>query len=341
MRAAYYTRTGAARDVLEVGDVEEPRLGPGQVKVKVAYSGVNPGETKSRGDAFGYGMGGASRVIAGKDGAGIVVSVADNVDQARLGERVWIWGANTQLSGTAAEYVIVDALRALPLPDSVSFEQGAAAGIPGMTAHQAVCDGRPNSDRVVLVFGAAGAVGLTAVQLAVADGAKVIGVVRRSDDHEYLLGELGDQISIIDTETIEDLSTAIRELAPSGVDHVIDVDFASNIAVASDVLAGHGVISAYSTSQPSPQIPFWPLVFSSATIRFIQGVDDIDPHIGLERATEITRAMATGNLRFPIAEILPLRDIALAHEQVERPSKRGKVLLQVADDKHFLPQLDL
>src|SRR3954469_9718129 len=166
MKAAWYETQGAARDVLVVGEMPDPEPGPAEVRIRVAASGINPGDVKKRQNAFGYGMP-YPRVIPHSDGAGTIDRVGDGVAASRVGERVWCFGAQSYRPfGTAAEYVVVPSEQAVPLPAGVSFEQGACLGIPGITAHRAVHAGGEVDGRVVLVQGGAGAVGQCAVALA-------------------------------------------------------------------------------------------------------------------------------------------------------------------------------
>ena len=138
MKAVWYEKQGAARDVLTIGEMDEPQPLTGEVRIRVAASGVNPGDVKKRKDAYGYGMP-YPRVIPHSDGAGIVDVVGEGVSQEWVGRRVWCYGAQTYRPfGTAAEYTVVPVERAVPLPLNVPFEQGACLGIPGITAHRAV-----------------------------------------------------------------------------------------------------------------------------------------------------------------------------------------------------------
>ena len=137
MRAAYYEANGAAREVLRVGEVETPQAGPGQVRVKLASSGVNPSDVKSRAGLTRKIV--WPRVIPHSDGAGVVDQVGQDVPKSRLGERVWVWNGQWKRAfGTAAEYIALPSAQAVTLPERVSFEEGACLGIPAMTAYHAV-----------------------------------------------------------------------------------------------------------------------------------------------------------------------------------------------------------
>ena len=230
MRAAWYERQGAARDVLVVGEMPDPEPGPGEVRIRVAASGINPGDVKKRQDAFGYGMP-YPRVIPHSDGAGTIDRVGDGVPASRVGERAWCYGAQSYRPfGTAAEYVVVPAGQAVPLPDGVPFEQGACLGIPGITAHRCVHAAGPVAGRVVLVQGGAGAVGLCAVQLARRAGARVIATVRSGEDEAVASRAGAHEVIRTGGVPAEEVVGRIRTLAPEGVAHIVEVAFDANIA---------------------------------------------------------------------------------------------------------------
>src|SRR3954470_5228666 len=162
MRAARYERTGPAEDVIEITEIDTPEPGPGEVRVRVAYSGVNPTDWKSRAGATS-GLSGAFQ-IPNQDGSGTIDAVGDGVDPSRVGERVWIYFAEWERPwGTAAEYSVVPAEQAVPLPDNASFELGASIGIPAMTAHRCLFADGPIEGRTVLVAGGAGGGGRCAI----------------------------------------------------------------------------------------------------------------------------------------------------------------------------------
>ena len=186
MLAAWYERQGEASQVLQFGQQPDPEPGPGEVRVRVSYSGVNPGDTKKRRGWLGSEMP-YPRVIPHSDGAGVIDSVGEGIDPARVGRRVWIFGAQSYRPfGTAAELSVVPAQQAVELPDGVSDEVGACLGIPGITAHRAVFADGPVEGLTVLVHGALGGVGGLAAQLSLWGGAKVIATVRRVDDLKHV-----------------------------------------------------------------------------------------------------------------------------------------------------------
>src|SRR3954451_11330630 len=182
MLAAWYERPGPAAEVLEGGEVAEPKPGQGEVRVRVALSGVNPGDKKKRGDWLGNRMP-FPRIVPHSDGSGVIDAVGGGVDRVRLGERVWVYGAQSYRPfGTAAQLTVVPADQAVALPDQVGDEIGACLGIPGITAHRAVFGDGSVAGATVLVHGVLGGVGSMAAQLAAWNGAVVIGTVRRSSD---------------------------------------------------------------------------------------------------------------------------------------------------------------
>ena len=176
MKAASYDRYGPAAEVLEVRDVERPAPGPGEVLVKVALSGINPTDWKSRSGATPRPIDGFQ--IPHHDGAGVIEAVGDGVDPARVGQRVWLWlAAAGRRWGTAAEWTVVPQDQAVPLSGGASQELGACLGVPAMTAHWCLFADGPVAGKTVLVAGGAGAVGHFAIQLARHAGARVITTV--------------------------------------------------------------------------------------------------------------------------------------------------------------------
>ena len=176
MRAALYDRYGAGSEVLRVEEIERPEPGPGEVRVKIEYSGVNPTDWKSRSGATPRPIDGFQ--IPHHDGAGVIDAVGDGVDPGRIGQRVWTYmAAAGRKWGTAAQWTVVPARQAVPLPDGVSAELGASLGVPAMTAHRCLTADGPVDGKTVLVAGGAGAVGHFAIELAKFFGARVITTV--------------------------------------------------------------------------------------------------------------------------------------------------------------------
>jgi len=324
MKAAWYERQGAARDVLVVGEMDEPQPGAGEVRIRVAASGINPGDVKKRQDAFGIGMP-YPRVIPHSDGAGTIDEIGDGVPKRWLGQRVWCYGAQSYRAyGTAAEYVVLPLEKAVPLPEGVPMEQGACLGIPGITAHRTVHVAGDVKGRTVLVQGGAGAVGACAAQLAHRAGARVIATCRSEGDEEIASRAGADEVLLTDDKLVD----RVKGLAPDGVDHIVEVAFGANINTDIAVLKHGGSIASYATNTPAPEVPIWQLVFINARLFFV-GSDDVPMDAKLQATHDINRALEAGWKGLDIAERFPLRAIAKAHEAVEHASKPGRVILTI------------
>jgi NADPH:quinone reductase len=326
MKAAWYERQGAARDVLVVGETPDPEPGPDEVRIRVSASGVNPGDVKKRQDAFSYGMPYA-RIIPHSDGAGTIDRVGPGVSTTRLGERVWCYGAQSYRPfGTAAEFVVVPSMQAAALPASVAFEQGACLGIPGITAHRAVHVAGPVSGRAVLVQGGAGSVGMCAVQLARRAGARVLATVRSGDDEAVASRAGAHQVIRTGGIPTAEVVGQIRKFAPEGVAHVVEVAFDANIEADAAVLAQGGSLAAYATGQPSPPVPFWPLVFNNIRVFFL-GSDDFPAEAKAAAARDLNAALGANWPGFETIERFTLAEVAKAHEYVESRKARGRVVV--------------
>src|SRR5215472_12211146 len=229
----------------------DPIPAAGEVRIRISASGINPGDVKKRQNAFGFGMP-YPRVIPHSDGAGVVDRVGDGVSSEWLGRSVWCYAAQSYRPfGTAAELTAVPVDQAVPLLANAPAEQGACLGIPGITAHRAVHVAGPVNGRTLLVQGAAGAVGACAVQLAHRAGARVIGTVRTSADEATARNAGADEVVVSD----RDLIPRIRALAPTGINHIVEVAFAANVEADIEVLSNDGSIATYATNNPTPTIP--------------------------------------------------------------------------------------
>ena len=330
MKAVWYESTGPAREVLRYGDVQAPRPGRGEVRVRIAASGVNPSDTKRRGGWLGMEMGHA-RVIPHSDGAGTIDAVGDGVDPGRVGERVWVWnaqgGGGGRPFGTAAECVTVPAGQAVRLPDGVPWSTGAGLGVPGCTAHYAVLGDGPVRGKRVLVQGGAGAVGHMAVQVAALSGAEVIATVSGRAKGEAAVG--GGARHVVNYRR-ENVVERVRDVTGGeGVDRVIEVDLAANIETDVAVLRPHGVIASYSsTSGPELPLAYYPPAFKDLRIHFVQGYL-LPPAARQAAIRDLTRWLSAGKLDVRIAEAFPLRRTAAAHELLESGRADGKVVVTV------------
>ena len=322
MRAAWYEKQGPARDVLVVGEMPDPHPAAGEVRIRIAASGINPGDIKKRQDSFGIGMP-YPRVIPHSDGAGQVDQIGEGVSSEWIGRSVWCYGAQSYRPfGTAAEFTVVPVDHAAPLPENVSMDQGACLGIPGITAHRAVHVAGAVNGRTVLVQGAAGSVGLCAVRLARQAGAQVIGTVRSSSDEATAREAGAHEVVLSDQELI----ARVRSLAADGIDHIVEVAFGANIENDIELLKMGGSIATYATDSPTPKIPVWQMVFKNIRLFFL-GSDDFPKDAKMLAAQDLNRALEGGWSGFEIGERIPLSDIARAHELAEHPVRPGRVVV--------------
>ena len=321
MRAAYYETNGAARDVLRVGEVDTPSPGPGEVRVRLKTSGVNPSDVKAREGrtrkiAF-------PRVIPHSDGAGEIDATGDGVPASRKGERVWVWNAQWKRPfGTSAEYVVLPAALAVPLPANVSDTAGACLGIPAMTAFHAVAVA--GNAKTVLVTGGAGGVGHYAIQFAKARGATVLTTV--SSDAKAALARQAGADHTIDYKR-ENVGERVMALTgKTGVDAVIEMDLAANAKLYPAILHPRGHVVIYGTGSPEAAIPAQPLLIGAMKLEFIY-VYELTAAEREAAVSGITRLLENGMLVNNVALTLPLNDIVAAHEAVEQGKAMGNVVV--------------
>jgi NADPH2:quinone reductase len=252
------------------------------------------------------------------------------VPETRIGERVWLYNGqrNGRWMGTAAEYIALDADLVTPLPDHVSFAEGATLGIPAMTAHGCVFAAGPVQGRIVLVTGGAGAVGHYAVQLAAWAGATVIATV--SSAAKAGRARDGGAVHVIDYRT-EDVAERLRALTGgAGVDHVVDVDFGGNLAAVLAAVRPHGSIAFYaSNGERAPRLPAREIMAKNLTLHGF--VLPTSPQANRRRAqSDLARWTARPGRTLSVAERFPLFEAAAAHEAVERGGKIGTVVIECA-----------
>ncbi len=331
MLAAWYERTGPARDVLKLGELPDPVAAPGDVVVRMQASGVNPSDTKHRGGWRGWTMPFA-RIVPHSDGAGIIAAVGAGVPSWRQGERVWVYNATALYDasrglGTAAQLCAVPAAQAITLPDAVSFDVGACFGIPACTAHRAVFAEGPVSGQTILVQGAAGAVGQYCVQMAKLGGADVIGTVS-SPEKAAVAARAGADI-VIDRKREDVVARVMALTAGRGVDRIIEVDLGANLAIDVPLIKPNGTIASYSsTAVPEPVFPYYPLAFKGVTLRLVQGFN-LPPTARAAAIADITAWSSTGQLRHAIAARFPLAEIAAAHELLESGRAIGNIVVEI------------
>ncbi|MCC6246563.1 MAG: NADPH:quinone reductase [Rubrivivax sp.] len=325
MKAWYYERTGAAAEVLVKADLPTPEPGPGEVRVRIEWSGVNPSDVKSRGGLRPMPF---PRVIPHSDGSGTIDAVGAGVDARGIGQRVWLWNAAWgRPFGTAAEYCCVPAAQAVPLPDNVPGEVGACMGIPGLTAMHAVLTGGGVAGRRVLVAGGAGAVGHYVVQLASRFGAAQVIATTSSEAKARLALDAGADC-VIDYRT-EPVAERVRELTGGrGIDRVIELDLAANGRMDLDLLRTGGELVVYGSSPKPLDLPFAVLLSKNLQLAFFM-VYHLDPADRARAIDALQRLLARGELQHNIAERRALDDLTRAHEAVESGRLVGNLVLGV------------
>ncbi len=320
MRAALYSETGKAADVLRVEEVPRPEPGPGEVLVRVYASGINPTDYKARSGAVPRPMEDDFQ-IPHHDGAGVIEAVGLGVDPGRVGRRVWLFlAAHGRRWGTAAEWTVLPERQAVPLPDGASFELGAQLGVAAMTAHYCLfCDG-PVNGQTVLVAGGAGAVGHFAIELAKRAGARVVTTV--SSPAKAALAEEAGAEEVVNYRS-PDAADQVKVFGP--VDRVVEVALGANLELDLAVVRPHATIVTYAAEAADPALPVRPCMAANLTLRFVllYGV----PMAALEQAVaNITAALEAGALTGLPVHKFPLADIAAAHEAAES-GVLGKVIV--------------
>ena len=338
MKAIVYEATGPS-SVLTLRDKPMMDPGPGEVRVRLVVSGVNPTDWKSRAGS------GSKKLDAPKvpnqDGAGVIDAVGAEVEGVRAGDRVWLWDVAWGSSeGTAQEYVVVPAHKVVALPAAESFDAGASLGIPALTAHRALTsmeDGparlSPGSlaGRTVLVTGGAGAVGHAAIQLARWAGANVITTV--SGGHKAELAGRAGAETIINYRK-DDVVRAVREAAPDGVDVIVDVNAPANVETDLQVLKPGGTIAIYAANPgESLTVPIRDSMTGNIRYQFILTYT-VTERQKQDAVAAVAEALAAGALKvgeehgLPLTRF-PLEETAAAHDAVEQ-GRVGKVLIDVA-----------
>ena len=326
MRAAYYESNGPARKVLQLGDVETPQTGRGEVRVRLLTSGVNPSDVKSRAGltrkiAF-------PRVIPHSDGAGEIDAVGEGVSPTRVGERVWVWNGQWRRPfGTAAEWIVLPSEQAVALPANVTMDAGACLGIPAYTGYQAVLLARAKEGSTVLVAAGAGAVGHYAIQFAKQRKATVITTVSSPAKAEIARQAGADHVIDYKREDVGERVMAIT--GKRGVDAVIEMDLAANARLLPNVLAPNGVVAIYGSGAAEASIPFQFLLQNSITMQFF--LVYLMPQAERERATaDITRMLERNELIHNVAQTFDLGDMVAAHEAVESGKTMGNIVVRLA-----------
>ncbi|GAA5162269.1 NADPH:quinone reductase [Pseudonocardia eucalypti] len=327
MRATWYDHTGPAAEVLTYGELPDPEPGPGEVRVRIHTSGVNPADTKRRRGWAGLRMD-FPRQVPHDDGAGVIDAVGPEVDPARIGTRVWLYDARVgRPIGTAAEYVCVPDRNAEPLPDRIGFVEGACISVPGRTAHRCLFRDGPLKGATVLVAGAAGAVGNAAVQQAVAAGATVIGTVGREENREIARAS---GCSLVLDYRHDDVVAAVLDATDGrGADRIVEVDLAANMEIDARCVAMNGTIAVYGTdSGHKPVVPVWRLMNASVTVHF-ELLYNLPYAAHRQAADDLNRWLTDGVVSMRVGRRFPAGEVAAAHETVETGQGGGNVVVEI------------
>ena len=325
MKAAWFEQFGSAADVLQIGELERPEPAPGEVRVRLACSGVNPSDVKKRMGSMPALLD-EGPVIPHSDGAGEIDAVGEGVDPGRVGQRVWVYQAqHGRRLGTAAEYVCVEDRRAPQLPDNTSFSVGACIGIPVMTAHRCVLADGPVAGQTLLVTGGAGRVGHYAIQWASLAGARVIATASQPEDAQACR-EAG-AIAVVNHREADWGRQVVDAAGGEKVDRVIDVEFGANLDQVLDCVRVSGTIVTYGSAQVmEPALPFYRMMFMDLVLRMVIVYDmpEVAKNLAIQ---DIQRCLAADELQHRIAREWSLDEIVSAHEMIEQGGFRGCVVV--------------
>jgi NADPH2:quinone reductase len=322
MRAAVYRRTGPAAEVLEVIEVERPEPGPGEVRVRVAVSGLNPTDFKNRSGIVAWPIDGFQ--VPHMDGAGTIDAVGAGVPESRLGEQVWLtMAAQGNRWGTAAQWCVVPSHKARRLPAAYDPALGATLGVPAVTAAHCLTADGPVAGRDVLVHGGAGAVGRCGIELARWFGARVATTVSSEAKAEVARAAGADLV--VDYRR-EDVVERVRAFSP-GIDRVLEVSMAANARIDTEVCATNAVVVVFATDGGEAVLPVRPPLFKSMSFRFILLYNFDEAELDAA-ASHVERALDDGVLTMPPATRFSLDDIVAAHEAQEA-GPFGRMLLDI------------
>lgn len=326
MKAAYYDALGTASDVLKIGELDTPTPGPGEVLVRLSVSGVNPSDWKAR----WRGRLGAMpfpRIVPQSDGAGIIEAVGEGVDQARVGEAVWVHNGQWKRAfGTAAQYIATTQDHVIAIPDGVDPAEAACFGIPFLTAHRAVSIDGDVEGQTLLVTGGAGAVGHYVVQIAKAKRARVITTVSSAEKAEYVRAAGADEVI---NYRDEDVGERVLELTDGvGADRVLDLNLSANAPLYDKILkiGGTGVI--YGTDETTAALPVMAFVMRAPTLKWFI-VYELDAPTRAAGVADLNAMLAAGSLTTTVAARFPLDDIVAAHDMVQEAAHIGNVVLDI------------
>lgn len=326
MKAAWYETQGTPSEAFQVGEMGDPAPGPGEVRVRMQASGVNPTDTYTRSGIRKRGLP-YPRIVPHQDGAGIIDAVGEGVPTSRVGERVWLYMAQWQRAfGTCAQYCALPSAQAPRLPDNCGFNEGASLGVPWLTAHYAVTMHGPVKGRTVLVGGGTGAVGYYCIQIAKANGAKVIATVGSAAKGAIARAAGADEV--IDFRG-EDVGERVGALTGGrGADRILEPFFAKNAAHYPRMLAKNGSIIVYGAGGAEGSIQAAWGIQTHPTICFIY-MYELPEESYARAVADFGTMQAAGSLKhLPVREF-PLEQVAAAHEAVEAGNGGTRMIVKI------------
>ena len=323
MQAMVLNRFGGP-EVLELATIERPRAAPGNVVIEVAYAGVNPADWKAREGWLSRYFDYQFPFVVGFDAAGVVAELGEGVTDLKVGDRV-VTASNQGIGerGSYAQYVASVRERVVKLPDHVSLKDAAAMPTAAITAYEAVFDvGGTKEGSLVLVNGGAGGTGSYAIQLAKMAGAKVAATCGPKN-LDYVRS-MGADLAIDYHEG--KVAEAVRAWAPGGVDLVVDTVGQGTLLESVELVKVGGVVAPIGTLIADEAMPD----AARAEARGAKVHLTISSHDNQPRQLRaLVDALATGKIRAPQIEILPLAQAAEAQRRVADGHVRGKILLAV------------
>lgn len=326
MKAVWYTKTGNASDVLQIGELDDPLPNVGEVLVKIKTSGVNPSDVKIRAGARGELQ--FRRVIPHSDGGGEIVDVGEGVDRNRIGERVWIWnGAFGRADGTCAELISLPEFQAVKINNEVSYESAACMGIPASTAYYGLLANGPIKNKTVLISGGAGAVGFYGIQIAKLSGANVITTISNDEKAEIANNAGADKVINYKNENV--LEEIMEYTENDGVDRIFEVEFGGNLPINEKIIKPNGVIAAYgSMAEMEPKLPFYNLMFKGVKIDTFL-IYSIEKKFREELLNGLSELLNQNSLKHMISQTYSIDDVVNAHEAMESGSVIGNIVIEI------------
>ena len=326
MKAVWYEKVGDAKDVLQIGQIDDPSPDSNEVLISVKTSGVNPSDVKTRAGARGELQ--FSRVIPHSDGAGIIIDVGKNVNPNRVGEKVWIWNAAFgRPNGTCAELIALPEDQAVTMNDNVSFEAGACLGIPASTAYYGIFANGSIENKTLMVTGGAGAVGFYGIQLAKWAGANVISTVS-SEKKAKIAKDAGADL-ILNYKEDDIVNSVLDYTKGDGVDRVLEVEFGGNILINQNIVKPNGTIAAYaSATVMEPTLPFYNLMFKGIKINTFL-IYSISKEERKTVTGGISKALNENAIKHITASTHSIDSVVDAHYAVESNKNIGNVIINI------------